>query len=157
MSVTWERCLDRLEGDLTPEQLETYIRPLQVVEDGTILRLLAPNHFVRDWVDKHFLGLIREVVGRSETPAPDITVQIGSRESSSPAGEDEAAERAAADVPREPRPATGLRTEFTFENFVEGKSNQMARAASMQVATNPGGTDNNPCSSTAARGSARPT
>ena len=42
------------------------------------------------------------------------------------------------------RAPTGLRAEFRFENFVEGKSNQLARAASMQVAANPRDTDNNP-------------
>ena len=60
VSTTWERCLDRLEIDLTPEQFNTWIRPLHAVEDGAILRLLAPNQFVRDWVNKHFLSSNQE-------------------------------------------------------------------------------------------------
>ena len=147
MSSAWERCLDRLAGDLTPEQFNTWIRPLLPVEDGTILRLLAPNHFVRDRVSEHFLDRITKIVARCESAATDVTVQVGSREPASPV--DNEFHRVtigapAADTLHIPHPASGLRTEFTFENFVEGKSNQMARAASMQVAANPHDTDSNP-------------
>ena len=147
VSTTWERCLDRLEVDLTPEQFNTWIRPLHAVEDGSILRLLAPNHFVRDWVHKHFLELIKKIVGRCETAATNVTVQVGSRDPWSPIGPatgKTAAGPQGVNALSDQRPTTGLRAEFTFENFVEGKSNQMARAASMQVATNPRDTDNNP-------------
>ena len=147
VSATWERCLDRLEVDLTPEQFNTWIRPLHAVEDGSILRLLAPNHFVRDWVNKHFLDLIKKIVGRCEPTATNVTVQVGSREPTSPvsstSGQATEGISGMAAIPDQ-RPPTGLRSEFTFENFVEGKSNQMARAASMQVAANPWETDNNP-------------
>ena len=141
MSNAWERCLDRLEVDLTPEQFNTWIRPLHAVEDGSILRLLAPNHFVRDWVSKHFLDLITTIATRCESAATDVTVQVGSRKSATSVGNES---YRATDTLHVPRPPCGLRTEFTFENFVEGKSNQMARAASMQVAANPRDTENNP-------------
>ena len=146
MSATWERCLDHLEVDLTPEQFNTWIRPLQAVEDGSILRLLAPNHFVSDSVNRHFLDLIRKILGRCETDATNVTVQVGSRDLPSPADGvvKPAADTRTAGEHRDQRPTTGLRAEFTFGNFVEGKSNQMARAASMLVASNPHDTDNNP-------------
>ena len=147
VSAAWERCLDRLEVDLTPEQFNTWIRPLHAVEDGSILRLLAPNHFVRDWVSRHFLDLITKIVTQCESAATDVTVQVGSRKAPSSVGN--GADSASIGIPavnslRIPRLESGLRAEFTFENFVEGKSNQMARAASMQVASNPRDTDNNP-------------
>ena len=141
----WEHCLDRLEVDLTPEQFNTWIRPLHAVEDGTILRLLAPNQFVRDRVRVHFLEIIKKVMSRCEAAATNVTVQVGSRESILSADDKSAdAPTTPPSASTRPRAATGLRAEFTFENFVEGKSNQMARAASMQVASNPGDTDNNP-------------
>ena len=147
MSTTWERCLDRLEVDLTPEQFNTWIRPLHAVEDGSILRLLAPNHFVSDWVSKHFLDRIRKIIRRCESAETNVTVHVGSRESPSPidGGTDGTTVKAPLPDTRHIQPsATGLRTEFTFDNFVEGKSNQMARAASMLVASSPRDTDNNP-------------
>ena len=147
MSTTWERCLDRLEVDLTSEQFNTWIRPLHAVEDGSILRLLAPNHFVRDWVNKHFLDSIKKIIRRCESAVMNVTVHVGSRDSS-PHIDDGTVETtvkaSVADFYHDRRRVTGLRSEFTFENFVEGKSNQMARAASMQVASDPCGTDNNP-------------
>ena len=144
-STTWERCLDRLEVDLTPQQFNTWIRPLHAVEDGSFLRLLAPNHFVRDWVDEHLLGDIRKVVHQCESETTNVTVQVGSRAALTPDSgvpDDAAVKPSTAKTRNGPRPAPGLRAEYTFENFVEGKSNQMARAASMQVASNPGDTYN---------------
>ena len=142
-STVWERCRDRLEDDLTPQQFNTWILPLHAVEDGSFLRLLAPNHFVRDWVDEHLLRDIRKVVHQCESTTTNVTVQVGSRAAPAPAGgePDDATVKPSA-TRNGSRPAASLRVEYTFENFVEGKSNQMARAASMQVASNPGDTYN---------------
>jgi chromosomal replication initiator protein len=142
----WKKCLDRLEGELSPQQFNTWIRPLHAVEDGERLRLLAPNQFVRDWVNEHLAGRISEVFSRVKNcERADVIVQVGSRQvapvqpsaSAMPAAElyriahpDQAA--------AVQRRATGVRPGFTFEAFVEGKSNQLARAASMQVSENPG-------------------
>lgn len=148
MSTTWECCLDRLEVDLTPEQFNTWIRPLHAVEEGPSLRLLAPNHFVRDSVAAQYLDRIRSVIPRCESAVTDVTVHVGSRESPLPAGngtnETATARAARPDTLRSPRPDNGLRDEFTFDSFVAGKSNQMALAASIQVASSPRDTVNNP-------------
>ena len=147
MSTTWECCLDRLEVDLTPVQFNTWIRPLHAVEDGSILRLLAPNHFISEGVSKHFLDRIRKIIRLGESAVTNVTVHVGSRESSSriDGGTDGTTVKAPLPDTRHNQPSvTGLRAEFTFGNFVEGKSNQMARAASIQVASSPDDTDNNP-------------
>ncbi len=150
----WNRCLDRLEGEFSPQQFNTWIRPLHAIEDGDSLRLLAPNHFVRDWVNEHLLNRLTEVLMRVQNGrAGSVIVQIGSKEFSvDPEPVVDAQEAAPlVDAPvqtgsrsasRGKRKGTGLRPEFTFETFVEGKSNQLARAASMQVAENPGGAYN---------------
>jgi chromosomal replication initiator protein len=138
----WAKCLAQLEGELSPQQFNTWIRPLHAVTDGAECTLLAPNHFVRDWVQQHFVARITEVLGElGELDSYHVSIQVGSRP--------EAPRRAAPSAPRpnngnsqpERRPTrsvTGVRPEFTFDNFVEGKSNQLARAASFQVAENPG-------------------
>ena len=145
MSTVWERCLARLEADLTPEQLNTWIRPLHAVEDGTRLRLLAPNTYVRDRVADDFLDHIKKVIQRVDSSALNVIVQIGSRGPSPRLnGEPIAATASQTHHDGGRLVETGLRREFTFENFIEGKSNQMARAASMHVASNPHDTYNNP-------------
>ena len=132
----WRRCLAQLEVELPEQQFNTWIRPLQAVEDGRTLRLLAPNRFVVDWVKTHCLEQIRTWWRRHVEGAPEILVEVGTR----PAVRRDLAPAA---VPEpEVRPATTLggrlNVAFTFESFVEGKSNQLARAAAFQVAQNPG-------------------
>jgi chromosomal replication initiator protein len=142
----WTRCLDRLEGDLAPQQFNTWIRPLQCLVDEGRIRLLAPNRFVRDWVRNNYLsqidGLLSEISG---TNGAAVSLEIGSRPKkpsgragaglSKPSGPG-AGRRP--QVEEEPGLPSNLNTSFTFETFVEGKSNQLARAASVQIAENPG-------------------
>jgi chromosomal replication initiator protein len=149
--------MDCLQEELPSQQFNTWIRPLQAAGDETRLQLLAPNRFVKDWVREKYLPRIRELVVQINAGRPlDIVVDIGAR-----------ADVVQRRVPvREPsRPAviaetprmTGTRQVdveggikhqsyliegYTFANFVEGKSNQLARAAAKQVAENPGGAYN---------------
>jgi chromosomal replication initiator protein len=137
-SSLWSQCVRSLEADLSEQQYNTWIRPLQPVDDGGQLRLLAPNRFVVDWVKGHCLEQIRtwwSVHGRDGT---EVVVEVGSRPA---ALKRETAPAAAPEI--EVRAGTALlgsrlNAGFTFDNFVEGKSNQLARAAAIQVAQNPG-------------------
>ena len=144
MSATvWQHCLDHLEADLTPQQFNTWVRPLHAVEDGPVLHLFAPNNFVRDWVVEYLVEHIKTTMHRIESTAMNVTVQVGSRPSSFPLSTGNETGEAtvkspAMDLHNRPQTATGLQPNFTFENFVEGNSNQIARAASMRVASNPG-------------------
>jgi len=130
----WKKCLERLEGELTAQQFNTWIRPLQAVEEQGTLRLLAPNQFVRDWVNEHLGTHLDDVFKRVSGHDGALTVQVGSAHGE-PAGEP-----SALPAPGNGRAGStiGLRSTFTFENFVEGKSNQIAKAAAVQVAQNPG-------------------
>jgi len=156
-TALWGQCLQLLEQELSDQQLNTWIRPLQVVEDGTLLRLLAPNQFVLDWVKQHFLDQITRIADQISTQPGDIrlSLEIGSQDRT-PAITDISNTRSAInqqnttnsfqthnEKPRSTTPIDhNLNLGFTFENFVEGKSNQLARAASVQVSENPGSTNN---------------
>jgi chromosomal replication initiator protein len=136
MGTLWRNCVSRLEGELPPQQFNTWIRPLQAIESGTELRLLAPNRFVLDWVKEHFVARIEEALAEQRLkPTPSVVLEIGSRvpPSDSPAG-------VLVRTTQNPKRAmpNNMNAAFTFENFVEGKSNQLARAASIQVAENVG-------------------
>jgi chromosomal replication initiator protein len=136
----WRRCLTQLEAELPEAQFNTWIRPLQAVEDGRTLRLLAPNRFVVDWVNENIVGRISELVDAvGSEPAPSVVLEVGSR--ALPA----VPAVAVAVQNGRPQPkdlpsllGSRLNPDFTFQSFVEGKSNQLARAAAMQVAENPG-------------------
>ena len=158
----WHQCLRRLEAELPEQAFNTWIRPLQAVEDGGRLRLLAPNRYVVDWVNQNCTARISELVDELvPAPVPQVVVEIGSRR---PIGPTPAPMTEGIALPVQPRPAPvrpafgpaythdasargpdplpqfggRLNPGFTFANFVEGKSNQLARAAAVQVAENPG-------------------
>lgn len=131
----WKRCLDQLEEELPPQQFNTWIRPLQAVQDPQALRLLAPNRFVVDWVRQRFLARIGELVGQYAGGALSVLVEVGSQAPIRMATEPSITPV----IPRRAIPSLGrLNPEFTFERHIEGKSNQLARAAAKQVGENPG-------------------
>jgi len=159
MNDYWNDCLDRLRGHLPKVQFERWIAPLELVEAGNLgVQIRAPNRMVVNWVREramHVFGPLAE-----EHFMPGVQVEIAAREN--PVA-DEAVPAAAAAVPEDPSMApivvvpsagdrrrlsqrsrsAGINPVFTFDNFVVGKANQMARAAALQVAANPG-SDYNP-------------
>lgn len=140
----WQKCLSLLQEEYPPQQFNTWLRPLQAELADNTLILLAPNRFVVDWVKKNFFARITEVVNQIDPESvKNISIEIGSK---------------IAVVDKEPPPKstteqeskpivrktidnyknTFLNKKFVFESFVEGNSNQLARAASFQVAEKPG-------------------
>ena len=138
-TALWKLCLSRLEDDLSAQQFNTWIRPLHAVEHANGLTLLAPNRFVRDFVHKEYLGLISSLATNFSPKPAAVRLDIGSEQAGN-----------AASVTADQQPvvrnkglgALGfegrLNPAFTFETHVEGKSNQLARAAASQVGENPG-------------------
>lgn len=148
--LVWEKCLEELQRQLSAQQFYTWIRPLQAIENRARLRLFAPNRFVLERVNDRFIQQIQDIVGtlkQGEEP-PQVTLEIGRREEiqppvDEPAASDGSKTTKSTKAKRRPDNAQGanlgnLNEDYTFVNFVEGKSNQLARAASMQVAENPG-------------------
>lgn len=144
-----------MQNDIPEQQFNTWIRPLQNVEEQNRLRLLAPNAFVLDWVKKHYLDKIQHYLEeRGQGDELNVSLEIGSAPKAPPAGiasnntqrsttssSDSTGTRTqqvavAETIVKEELPTTNR--DFTFETFVEGKSNQLARAAGYQVAENPG-------------------
>lgn len=138
VDAVWKKCLERLEGELSAQQFNTWIRPLQAGGGRDALRLLAPNRFVRDWVKERFAERIAAIAAEIANQPIAVSCEIGSQ---GPAGgSGELASRAG--VKREPRVSGRLNPDFTFATHIEGKSNQLARAAARQVGENPGGAYN---------------
>ncbi len=134
----WDQCFSQLENNLSAQQFSTWIRPLQVVFRNNDIRLLAPNQFVRDWVGEHFLTEIQNILNSLTDNPPLISVEIGSDNLSNNIEKSRPDFNTRSTSPIKPKSSSSLNPNFTFENFVEGNSNQLARAASIQVALNPG-------------------
>ncbi|MDQ2640168.1 MAG: chromosomal replication initiator protein DnaA [Pseudomonadota bacterium] len=148
MSELWPQVLSHLSNELPEQQVNTWLRPLQAVQEDGVLRLLAPNRFAVDWVQNNAADRIGLLL--RGTPGGDLrlVVEIGSRTPGGPVnghGQDGAhAGNGAAPAARRPAPQSSyqvgarMNPESTFDRFVEGKSNHFAKAAAMQVAENPG-------------------
>ncbi len=142
----WNRCLRVLESELPMQQFNTWVRPLQAIERDGQLRLLAPNRYVIEWLGENSLPRIRELVHAfAEGAAPDLVLDVGTRAGAVPSvpavnGAVEAAHQTAARARRSAPVLLGgrINPDFTFASFVEGKSNQLAKAAAIQVAGNSG-------------------
>ena len=168
----WKNCTGSLQDELPEQQYNTWIRPLVLDIEGSSasrLRILTPNRFVMDWVANKYLGRIKELVQESSQrnghidvvldastkPAapfqsaskPVVNTHLVDRSSFSLAASDGATafstkSPAAPDVEGAIKHHSFINRASNFSSFVEGKSNQLARAAAMQVAENPGGAYN---------------
>ena len=137
----WDQCFSQLENTLSAQQLSTWIRPLQVVFRNNDIQLLAPNQFVRDWVCEHFLTQIQTILDSLDDNPPLVSVEIGSEKLTDTENSGESSRpdfNSSAAKPVQPKRSSTLNPNFTFDTFVQGNSNQLARAASMQVSVNPG-------------------
>jgi chromosomal replication initiator protein len=168
----WKSCLSSLQNELSSQQFNTWIRPLQIDNTSASgeLRLLAPNRFICDWVNEKFMHRIKELAGQYHHQPLSIILGIMPRQSASnfvaeiekPAVNivssanyagalknriEEVIKEANTDTP-DLNVEGGLKHSHylnaasTFSSFVEGKSNQLGLAAAKQVAENPGGAYN---------------
>ncbi|MCG8708482.1 chromosomal replication initiator protein DnaA [Brenneria sp. 4F2] len=160
----WQQCLARLQDELPATEFSMWIRPLQAELSDNTLALYAPNRFVLDWVRDKYLnninGLLNDFCGMD---APLLRFEVGSKPLvqtiSQPVNHHSNGNaNVAAAVPVRSAPVrpswdnspvqaehtyrSNVNPKHTFDNFVEGKSNQLARAAARQVADNPGGAYN---------------
>lgn len=162
MENFWSTCLSRLENELSTQQFNTWIKPLQSKTEGNSLSIIAPNRFVMQWVKERFLKKIEQIA--DELDLTDIKIEftlststtqtsvntktapkttstkvainpvmehIETRFQSKASTIVKSAQNSAVEV-------SGLNSSFNFDNYVTGRANQLARAAAIQVAENPG-------------------
>jgi len=143
----WQRCLSILQEELPAQQYSMWIRPLQCVINNNIVTLFAPNRFVLDWVRDKYLNRLNELVSLNDPVNPPmLRFDVGSIPDSNadqvvnnlPTLQSTAVKKTKSTTGNNLPKTANVRDKYTFDNFVEGKSNQLARAAASQVADNPG-------------------
>ncbi|HBB52293.1 MAG TPA: chromosomal replication initiator protein DnaA [Legionellales bacterium] len=156
MDDLWSKCLNILQEEFPSQQFNTWLRPLQATVKNQHLILLAPNRFVIDWVKKNFLARIQELVTHYfPDSAIQVFLEVGSKAplnqyvpAQAPVENTKLQEATLATSEITGAPMikksldsyknTNLNKKFLFNSFVEGNSNQLARAAALQVAEKPG-------------------
>ena len=156
MSI-WQVCLSRLEMELKPHAFSTWIRPLESEESESEILLIAQNRFVRDWVNTNYLARIQALLKEMGHASMQARIEVATtvRAPSKPKVSNAFTEpktvsefgvsdshlkevELVGDLGHFLKYETNLNSKFVFENYVEGKSNQLACAAAKQVAENPG-------------------
>lgn len=142
--VLWDKCLKKLEDEIDEHDFNMWVRPLTPIDDDTMFRLHAPNRFIKDWLTDNLLD--RLLNSAQHFAGNDVQLRIelhdGAASQRIPMQGDIINDAPPA-APEEPVISTPfgtnvLNSTFTFENHIEGKSNQIARAATKQVSENPG-------------------
>lgn len=149
--MLWRRCLDHLQDELPASQFNTWLRPLQAQLTGNELQLLAPNRFVKDWVTDKFLARINELAVELHQQSIQVSIEVGTRMAQEntpntkteqpptpPSTARKKKSNQSPDVEGGIRYESSINPFFTFDNYVVGKSNQLAKAAATQIASNPG-------------------
>lgn len=140
----WQKCLSLLQEEYPAQQFNTWLRPLQAETQDSTLVLLAPNRFVVDWVKTHFNErineLVRQLFGDTIT---QVSIEIGSKAPAVDLSSQNVSAAVAPVVNTNSKTVcdahhNNLNKKFVFDSFVEGNSNQLARAAALQVAERPG-------------------
>jgi chromosomal replication initiator protein len=139
MNSFWRHCLSHFEHELPAQQFVTWIKPLQAELDGDTLTITAPNRFVLQWIRDKFYGRIEELATGELNRPIEIRLLLAEKDANSAA----AAPPGIPAAPQVPQPKvlrdiSRLNSAFTFDTFVTGKANELARAAAMQVAERPG-------------------
>lgn len=160
MENFWAHCLLRFEQELSAQQYNTWIKPLKARVNGQSVQIIAPNKFVMQWVKSKFFNRIESlalelsqsavvelIVDHTERAAtsvappvkaqPNTPVEAVIAQALPKTTQSKSLTKVSAKSPRQEK-SSGLNNSFLFDNYVTGRANQLARAAAIQVAGNPG-------------------
>ena len=169
----WAQCLDVIKDNISAQAFKTWFAPIKPVKlDGPILTIQVPSQFFYEWLEEHYVSLLRKTVRKELGPDARLEYSIimehvhGSATSSPytvnmPTSEVRATRNAEVAMPivGEPAPIknpfvipglrklnidSNLNPNYVFEHFIEGECNRLARSAGFAVANKPGGTAFNP-------------
>lgn len=143
LQLLWEQTLHLLQEEFSLQQFNTWIRPLQLDVRGETMVLLAPNRFVLDWVVSHYGEKINSSVAELAGAQRVVLFEVGSKATAKSLEKEPTVTIHKTQLSHDEKPfQSSLNANFCFDNFVEGKSNQLALAAARQVGSEPGGSNN---------------
>ena len=120
----WDECLKSFGNSLTDKQMRTYFHPLEVTRHENQLKVVAPNKFIMDMIEKDYMEMIKNTVYEaSGSQISNVLLCLPAIEKKINARVEQKKEKV----------ESSLNTDLKFDNFVEGKSNQLAKAACVSV------------------------
>lgn len=135
----WQKCLKKLEDQVSEQDFNMWVRPVSAVDDANRLRLSAPNRFIKDWLDNNLISQITLAVMHFTGQERPVTIELNTNPIAHTNLDVTGPKRSPlVESPKTPFGTNVLNQSFTFDSHIEGKSNQIARAAARQVSENPG-------------------
>ncbi len=170
LEIVWQNCLKLIKDNVTSQNFKTWFEPIKPVKlENTILTIEVPSQFVYEWLEEHYLDLLRKTIrkelgnqGRLEysiimdnpqSNSQPYTVRFPGKTSNNLKNPSVAMPLDISTTIRNPFVIPGLKkldvdsqlnATYSFENFIEGDCNRLARSAGYAVANKPGGTSFNP-------------
>lgn len=135
IEALWEKCLNEIKKEIKPQLFKTWFQDLKVVSlESNTLKLKAKDRIVKEYLEKHYLPLIKEIAAKEFRKYVDVEILLP-EEAHKPLQPELNLFKG---LPKKKEIESNLNPRYTFENFVVGSSNQFAHAAAMAVAENPG-------------------
>ena len=135
--ILWDKCLAKLEDEIDQHDFNMWVRPLSAIDDDTEFRLNAPNRFVRDWLNDNLMTQLSSAIQHFNGNEKKIVIELDNTSRTMQSQKDKP-KHIKTQEETTPFGTNVLNSAFIFENHIEGKSNQIARAATKQVSENPG-------------------
>lgn len=147
-SLIWRECLKHIKDNVTLMTYNTWFLPIKPLElDGFTLKVQLPSKFFWEWIDEHFNTLITKTIIQVLGPEAKLAYLI-KEETTEGSSQQSPKQIVAQNKPVDKQIDKGfeshLNTRYTFDNFIKGEGNQLARAAALAIGDNPGGTSFNP-------------
>ena len=148
--IIWKNCLQKIKENVTQMTFNTWFLPIKAIGlKDSVLTVQLPSKFFWEWVDEHFNSLLNKTIKDVIGPEAQLTYIIDDSDTSLEINEKEVVNKNLNKIEQEKsKPKQNfeshLNNRYTFENFIKGEGNQLARAAAGAISDNPGGTSFNP-------------
>ena len=133
----WEECLVDLQNDFDEQQFNTWVRPLQAITKDKTIKITAPNQYAVDWANENLKEYFMRRLKNSDY---SFNFEVGGISQKIDANNTTIEEDRRNSFNNNPK----FSSDYSFDNFVTGKSNEFARASALQISNNPGRSANNP-------------
>jgi len=166
----WENCLKVIRDNVSLQSFKTWFEPIKPIKvEDSVLTIQVPSQFFYEWLEEHYIGLLKKVIKKELGNEGRLEYSIVMENNSSnskpytvklPASNKQDVKNPMVSMPidinnsiRNPFVIPGLKKinvdsqlnpNYSFDNFVEGECNRLARSAGFAVANKPGGTSFNP-------------
>ncbi|MGB0428136.1 MAG: chromosomal replication initiator protein DnaA [Flavobacteriales bacterium] len=162
----WNSCLSAIKTHVSPQSFKTWFEPIQALElNGTTLKILVPNNFFYEWLEEHYIDLLRQTISAelgdeakllyvlpaethsrpSETKATQETIRSSTAEvKASRQADEQSGDNPFYQKKKSLEIDPQLNANYDFDSFIEGDANRLARSAAFAIAQKPGGTSFNP-------------